>query len=531
MLATDLDNRDFLSHVDRLAAATKSFRRLSQVYDKLFRHEQSPAEQLKLLERLADLLEHDHPDEALARVLHACKLAPLDDALLARAEALAQRSQRSEELLPLYDRRSDISPDEGEKVRLMLRAARLCDGGLRDREQATQYLRKALGLTSASQLHGEIEATARELDWARPDVGKDNARRALVRSYREIAQHAEPEFAEQLVLRGTQLLQNELDDERSAFDMLLQGISLVPQSEPLYAALRAMADTRGRLDAIDAQLARSIEDATDLFTSQRVLRRRGSLLEDALGRFQDAATVYAKLVAQNPDDTQAGDRLRVNLRRSGRYQELLSALGKQLQRTQAGTARLGLLKEVASTWETDLRNRWEALDAWKLVLAEQPQDRDAHAALERLDRGHPGIAERGGVSRPESTVSFAVSEPSEPREVPIADRRSEPRPPSPPRPEPYSNPLDASEGEVEPDDLAALDAGVNARMPEEIEGFDDMEGIPDLDARASLPLPPTTRGHLPTLERVTPPPPPPPRSASGQSPGRKPPPPPNRERE
>jgi tetratricopeptide (TPR) repeat protein len=528
MLATDLDSRDFLGHVDRLATATKSFRRLSQVYDKLLRHEQSPAEQIKLLERLADLLQHDHPEEALARVLHACKLAPLDDALLARAEALAQRSRRSEELLPLYDRRSESSSDEGERVRLMLRAARLCDGALHDREQATQYLRKALGLTGAAEFHGEIEATARELDWARPDVGKDNARRALVRSYRETAQHAAPELAERLVLRGSQLLQSELDDERSAFDLLLQGISLIPQSELLYAALRAMADTRGRLDAIDAQLSRSIEDATDLATSQSVLRRRGSLLEDALGRFQDAAAVYAKLVAQNPADTQASDRLRINLRRSGRYQELLSALGKQLQRTQDGAARLLLLKEVASTWETDLRNRWEALDAWKLVLADQPQDRDAHAALERLERGHPGIAAERGVSRPDSTLSFAVSEPSKAREVPIADRRSEPPPPRERRPEPYVA-MDASQGEAEPDDLAALDAAVSARMPsvEEIDGFDDTEGIPDLDVHASLPLPPATRGLLPAVERVTPPPPPPPRHAPGPTPPRKPPPPPS----
>jgi tetratricopeptide (TPR) repeat protein len=539
MLATDLDNRDFLAQVDRLAAATKAFRRLTQVYDKLLKHDQSPTEHIKLLERLADLLEHDHPEEALARVLQACKLAPLDDTLLARAEALAQRSRRSEELLPLYDRRSESSLDDGEKVRLMLRAARLCDGALRDREQATQYLRKALGMAGTSaQLTSEVEAAARELDWARPDLGKDNARRALVRSYRETAQHADPELAERLVLRATQLLQSELDDERSAFDMLLQGISLLPGSDALYAALRAMADTRGRLDAIDAQLARSIEDATDLTTSLSVLRRRGSLLEDALGRFQDAAAVYAKLVAQKPDDNQASDRLRVNLRRSGRYQELLAALGKQLQRTPDGAARLGLLKEVASTWETDLRNRWEALDAWKLVLAEQPQDRDAHAALERLERGHPGIAERSGAGRPESTLSFAIAEPGKPREVAITDRWSEPAAAFEPGPGGEADPAfapshrpeaDSSESEAEPDDLAALDADVSARMAavEEIDGFDDMEGIPELEIRPSLPLPPAKRGLLPPMERVTPPPPPPPpRQNAGPIAARKPPPPP-----
>lgn len=527
LLATDLGNRDYLGRVDRLAVETKAFRRLTQVYDRLTKQASGESEQLTLLLRVADLLEPEQPEDALDRVVTACKLVPLDDQLLGRAEALAQRTHRSDELLPLYDRRCEHSLDDSARLHVLLRAARLCDAALRDREQAIGYLRRATELVVDSpELGSELESVARELDRARPELGADSARRALVLLYREAASRAGGQFAEQLLLRAAQLLQHELGDEHSAFDTLLHGSALLPDSESIYDTVRAMASTRGRLDAIDAQLSRMLEDATDMRTTVAVLRRRGTLLEDPLARYQDAAAVYSKLAQLTPDDAHAAERLRVNLRRSGRYQELLAALTRRLERTSEPASRVALLKEIAGTWETDLKNRWEALDAWKAVLELSADDPDAAAGIARLSRGASGDRTR----RPDSTQSFARA-PSGPRsEVVVrgpARTAETPRPKPPPqaggsgrphasassgRPEAASSmDPDAVDDDVEADDegiddLAALDAAMGTRV-DELDELDPFDAAGDLEVGKALPLPPTspaTRGSAPG--RLSPPP-------------------------
>jgi tetratricopeptide (TPR) repeat protein len=387
MLATDLSNRQFLTYVDRLAVATANYKRLGQVYERLLKQAEDDADRVALLKRHADLLEPEQPDEALDRILRACALMPHDEPLLARAEQLAQRTRRSEELLVVYDRRRAKTDDDADKLRLLLRAARLCDGALRDRERASAYLKAALALSGESaELGAEVEAVARELDADRPELGADNARRALIASHREIAEHADAAAANRLLLRAAELLSSELDDDRSAFDVLRQALSQLPKSDQIYAALIASAERLKRLDAVDAHVARLIDDAIDSNTAVALLKRRGELLEGPLNRWQDAAAVYTKLLQLRPDDAEVAERLRASLRKSGRFQDLLLALNKQMQRTREPQKRIKLLKEMAASWEQDLKNRWEAVDAWKAVLREAGDDAEALAALQRLER-------------------------------------------------------------------------------------------------------------------------------------------------
>jgi hypothetical protein len=412
MLATDLGNRKLLVHVDRLAVKTKAFKRLSQVYDRLLKQAQDDAEKVELLQRHANLLQEEQQDEALDRILRACALAPQDEKLLVRAEDLAQRARRSEELLLVYDRRRARTDDEPGQVRLLLRAARLCDGALRDRDRANQYLKSALAVAgTSSELGLEVEATARDLDAQRPELGADGVRRTLVRSHREVAERAEPAAAVRLVLRAAELLAGELDDERAAFDLLRQALVLQPKSDEIYAALTAMAGKQKRLDSVDAHLSRLIDEAIDSATTVALLRRRGELLEGPLNRLQDAAAVYSKLLQLRPDDAEAAAKLRASLRHSGRHQDLLLALNKQLQRTRDAESRVVLLKEIALTWEKDLKNRWEALDAWKAVTREAAHDADAAAAVQRLERARTRTDDDEDAAHEESSVE--TSEASE----------------------------------------------------------------------------------------------------------------------
>jgi hypothetical protein len=76
--------------------------------------------------------------------------------------------------------------------------------------------------------------------------------------------------------------------------------------------------------------------------------------------------------------------LRQCLRAAERFDELLIAIDRELFMLKPEEGKRELLKQAAETWEFGLKNRYEALDAWKKVIAIAPADPDAVAALSRL---------------------------------------------------------------------------------------------------------------------------------------------------
>jgi hypothetical protein len=576
-LAADLGNRAHLDAVDRLAVSTKAYRRLGAVYDRLLKEAHDEVEKVDLLSRHAALLEREHPGDALDRVLRACALAPGDEALLERAEILAERTQRSEELLVVYDRRRAGSDDDDDRVHLLLRAARLCDGALRDRERANQYLKLAIEAAADSDaLAAQVEAAALELDSERPELGADAARRALVRSEREVAERADPAVAVRLLLRAADMMRRQLDDERSAFDLLRQGVALQPSSDEMFGALLELAERLKRLDAVDAHLSRLIDETIEPAASVVLLRRRGALLEGPLNRFQDAAAVYTKLLQIRPDDAEASTKLLASLRRSGRHQDLLLVLNKQLQRTRDRAVRVELLRQIATTWERDIKNRWEALDAWKAVLREAGEDEGARTAVERLGRSRatgegfgtsaapPAVQPEIAASSERATSAHDDAEPREgaatprPGRVPVPvenedtaehkigpfdepDSLALPGSPSDSaqldnaataewvkpviaagngvaasRPRPIPTPIPARVAEVdEPssaDELAALGASLGERAPEEVDVLE--HGHVDVDMMDEEDSAAFVRPPRPRERRSSSPPPPPSRASA-----------------
>jgi hypothetical protein len=386
-LAVETKDRDALAQVDRLGSATRAYKRLSQVYDRLVRDAGEEATKVDRLVRHANLGERGEPNEALDRLLRAFNLAPDDDELLTRVEELAARCKRGEELLAAYDRRRSRAGDDATRVDALLRAARLCDVSLRDRERANALLASALPFASSPELHDELVSLACDMDDARPELGADQARRALIRAHRQAAERSSDEAGTELLLRASELLRDELGDDRGALDMLRQGLALRPLDESIYDAFCEAAAELRRLDAVDAHLEKLANESIDQATTSALLRWRARLLGKGLERPQDSATVYARLLQLRPDDPEATEKLRASLRADKRYQDLLVMLDRQLHRTKERDQRLVLLKEIARTWERDLKNRWEALDAWKAVLALDPDDARTSATVARLERG------------------------------------------------------------------------------------------------------------------------------------------------
>ena len=93
----------------------------------------------------------------------------------------------------------------------------------------------------------QIERATRSLDISRPELGKDDARRALAISYTTLAEDASPAFGSSLMLKASRLLSEELDDNSASFDILRQAMSRYPDNRDIYEAAQKAAIEIGHL--------------------------------------------------------------------------------------------------------------------------------------------------------------------------------------------------------------------------------------------------------------------------------------------
>ncbi|MFC1464375.1 MAG: hypothetical protein ACFLMY_05950 [Candidatus Brachytrichaceae bacterium NZ_4S206] len=406
--AIDLGELSYLAEADRLAERARAWPRLAQVYETLLRRAERPEEKVPLLVRHAALLDERARDVsgALDQTFRACALAPLDDAVLALAEDRAPRAKRADELLHAYERRKQRASDDAGRVEALLRAVRLCERALRDRAQATSYLAQAVALTVRTPaLEAVLVEQARALD-AEPGA-RGGLRKAVVDVLIALGDDmdADPVGGAGLLVRAARLLSSELSSDAEAFALLMRAAAMAPSASAVLDELEGFARPRGKLAEVDACFDRLVEEALDPRTAGALLRRRGKLLEE-LGQHAAAAEVWTRLSTVLAGDVEARERLRACLRATGRHQDLLVALERDLRRTSDAAERLALRKEVARVWERDLANRYEAIDAWKKVLKDAPDDAEAREALARLE------APRGARTEAAPPVRAEVSLPA-----------------------------------------------------------------------------------------------------------------------
>jgi tetratricopeptide (TPR) repeat protein len=386
LLATDTERPEFLDEVDRLGKKTFAFPRLQAVYAKLVREAPNDDRRIELLLRLAALLENDARDAsaALEQLMAASKLDPTDGSLLLHVERLASELGSHAELLWAKEQKVENASGPAAEIHALLDVAKTADLRLRDREHANAALRRALPLVpGAPELHGQILQLAAELDAARPELGKEDAQRSLVRAHLTLAESAEDPRRSELVLQAFRWVTEALGDAAGGFDVLRAGSSDPPVSDELLEALETTASRLHRLDALNAHLARVAERA-EPEQKRELLARRARILEERLRRYDQAAQAYERLLEMDPNDLVVEARHFACLKQAGRHRELLQALERRLQRSTELERRTGLMREIARVWEVDLKNRASAVMVWSELHALLPHDAEAEAAIARL---------------------------------------------------------------------------------------------------------------------------------------------------
>lgn len=329
------------------------------------------------------------PSQALDLVLGAQGRAASEDALLDEVERLAPLAGRGEELFIAFDRRRNNSKDERERFELILRAAKAALVGLNDLETANNYLRQALSQAAnaravdAAKL-ARIVQVARQADDARPDA---NMRSTLVELLANVAKdndEDEPKLAAMLQRFAGDICGNDLALPDHAWMLYARSLELWPADHETASRIEALAEKNSRLPELVDKYEKVIDDAYEADTARFYQARRAALLGEKLGRVDDAIEALRQLVEIAPKDLNALHLLQDTLSHHGRHQDLLMALERELE--VGATDKASVYRSIARVWDQQLRNAFEAKDAWKRVLKLVPDDGEAKTALDRLEK-------------------------------------------------------------------------------------------------------------------------------------------------
>lgn len=370
-----------LDLADRLAPAAGGQAELDALYDR-FHHVSAPIHVRKpLVLRHASLLaKQGRFAEALDRLLGASDAVPTDPEMLDAMEQIAPRARRLPDLLAAYENRSTLIGPGAAGVSLMLRAARACQANDRGFDML-RFFARAVELAEGDRvLLDRVELTAR-------DLGKTALEHTMaVFEGAARKEDASSEQAADFYLRAARSMRTaEPEAEQAAFELAKKALAAAPTSELVFREVEAFAEQTSRVAALDSFVAQLIDETIDASDAAALLHRRARLLRDRVRDVAAAAAVLDQLWALRPDDPTVFQELRACLVEAGRLQDLIGATEREITRRKDPGQRLQLMRDVAGLWE-EANNAWEALDAWKRVLASDANDVQAKEAIDRLTR-------------------------------------------------------------------------------------------------------------------------------------------------
>jgi len=322
------------------------------------------------------------PDEAAALAMRAFRRCPAEGLARALAWRHAERLDRSEDL-------AEVLAAEG--------------------REAAEPRAAALALLQLARLElsrGRPERAQEALAEARVRAPEDPAVLAeLVRSAE--AREAWAELADalqaQLALPGmppsevaatrirlAEILEQRLERPDEAGQSYRGALAAEPRNRQALAALGRHHAARGEWESVLETFLAERDAADDPRDRAQRCFKAGELLEERLGRPEEAAQQYGQALALDPTLLSAARAQERVLERLGRIGELADVLERELRATSEPAQGLALLFRLARLREDRLGDLAGAADCYRRALGVEPSHVLAHRSLALvLERGGP----------------------------------------------------------------------------------------------------------------------------------------------
>ena len=203
------------------------------------------------------------------------------------------------------------------------------------------------------------------------------------------AQYEDAEDVErkaELLRQIAAIQEQRLHDLQGAFSSLAKGFALRYGDQALREDLERLAGTLNWWERVVNTYLEGIEDVDDPLLAADMLRRLGSIFDEKLGHNENAIEIYRRLLLIEDDAPDALDALERLYTRTGRHEELVGVLHRKALVSPEVLERKELLYRICEIWEDVVGDRDRAIETYRAVREQDPDDLSAVEALERLYR-------------------------------------------------------------------------------------------------------------------------------------------------
>jgi tetratricopeptide (TPR) repeat protein len=198
--------------------------------------------------------------------------------------------------------------------------------------------------------------------------------------------NGDPQKHFQQLCQVSEMWEKGAGDLDKAFESLASAFRLDPDDAQARGALERLAESNDAWDKLVEVIDDTLSESNNVDRAVRLLVEAAQVREKQ-GHVADAEERYLRALGIKPTDEAAFERLEQLYRQSKRMQDLASLLERRmnglLEKLPPGEPRRLRALELASLYE-QLGNTYEAIDAWKRVADENPDDPQPFANLARL---------------------------------------------------------------------------------------------------------------------------------------------------
>ena len=176
---------------------------------------------------------------------------------------------------------------------------------------------------------------------------------------------------------------DELQNPEQAIEIYESVLELDADDDGVLDALEGLYERVENWERLVWVLARKIERSEDLEERKIYARMRGQVLDERLEALDDAVESFRMILGWDEDDLDALTALDGLFTRKGDWLDLLEVV-QRMKGLSGPEDRANLQLRIGHTWEKELGDVYQAVDAYKELLSEQPDDERGLAALEAI---------------------------------------------------------------------------------------------------------------------------------------------------
>lgn len=279
-------------------------------------------------------------------------------------------------------RLSEAGEDTAARIPILLKIARLQEDQLEDLgaafETATRAFREDPTDRGVRELLARLAHVLARLE-------------ALAQLYTEFVDGAAGDERDEvlaIVREAAELWAVALAQPKRAVPLYERLIEARPDDRTVFPALESALTQAEMYTELAAAYWREADTSLDEARQLEVLQRLAELALGILGDADQAIGAYRRILEAQPEHEAARSRLERVYAQRERWDDLIELLRDRLNRTEAAHEREIVLLHIAELQETKLGSVDAALDTIESLLAEQPANAGAVAALERLAEAH-----------------------------------------------------------------------------------------------------------------------------------------------